>query len=191
MAEFSVNPKRFDPYKNFKFRIKWDGRYVAGISKISDCAARPKSFSIAKEAIRAAVANLRAAPNMNRSRSSAVLPTIRNSRTGPTKSGALVPARAQKFHLKISARTSFWSSTMKPDNSSSPTKFTAAGFRNIRYFPIWMRMRMLSLSSTSSWKMKDGNETILCLSRSSHLRRNLSRAILCRARRGVKENQSP
>src|SRR5437867_9803424 len=35
MAEFSVNPTRFDPYKNFKFRIKWDGRYVAGISKIS------------------------------------------------------------------------------------------------------------------------------------------------------------
>ena len=35
MAEFSVNPKRFDPYKNFKFRIKWDGRYVAGVSKIS------------------------------------------------------------------------------------------------------------------------------------------------------------
>lgn len=35
MAEFTVNPKRSDPYKNFKFRIKWDGRYVAGISKIS------------------------------------------------------------------------------------------------------------------------------------------------------------
>jgi phage tail-like protein len=35
MAEFSVNPKRFDPYKNFKFRVKWDGRYVAGISKVS------------------------------------------------------------------------------------------------------------------------------------------------------------
>src|SRR5436190_24059717 len=35
MAEFSVNPTRFDPYKNFKFRVKWDGRYVAGVSKIS------------------------------------------------------------------------------------------------------------------------------------------------------------
>ncbi len=35
MAQFSVNPQRFDPYKNFKFRIKWDGRYVAGISKCS------------------------------------------------------------------------------------------------------------------------------------------------------------
>ena len=35
MAQFSVNAKRLDPYKNFKFRLKWDGRYVAGISKVS------------------------------------------------------------------------------------------------------------------------------------------------------------
>jgi phage tail-like protein len=34
MAEFTVNASRFDPYKNFKFRVKWDGRYVAGVSKI-------------------------------------------------------------------------------------------------------------------------------------------------------------
>jgi phage tail-like protein len=34
MAQFSVNPQRFDPYKNFKFRVKWDGRYVAGLSKV-------------------------------------------------------------------------------------------------------------------------------------------------------------
>lgn len=34
MAQFSVNTYRFDPYKNFKFRIKWDGRYVAGVSKV-------------------------------------------------------------------------------------------------------------------------------------------------------------
>jgi phage tail-like protein len=33
--QFSVNTTRFDPYKNFKFRLKWDGRYVAGISKVS------------------------------------------------------------------------------------------------------------------------------------------------------------
>lgn len=35
MTDLNVNPSRFDPYKNFKFRIKWDGRYVAGISKVS------------------------------------------------------------------------------------------------------------------------------------------------------------
>ncbi len=35
MAQFAVNAGRFDPYKNFKFRVKWDGRYVAGVSKMS------------------------------------------------------------------------------------------------------------------------------------------------------------
>lgn len=30
-----VNPGQTDPYKNFKFRVKWDGRYVAGISRVS------------------------------------------------------------------------------------------------------------------------------------------------------------
>jgi phage tail-like protein len=34
MAQFSVNAQRFDPYKNFKFRVKWDGRYVAGVSRV-------------------------------------------------------------------------------------------------------------------------------------------------------------
>jgi phage tail-like protein len=34
MAEFSVNATRFDPYKTFKFRVRWDGRYVAGVSKV-------------------------------------------------------------------------------------------------------------------------------------------------------------
>ena len=35
MVEFTVNATRFDPYKNFKFRVKWDGIYVAGVSKVS------------------------------------------------------------------------------------------------------------------------------------------------------------
>jgi phage tail-like protein len=35
MAPFTVNPHRFDPYKNFKFRVRWDGRFVAGVSKVS------------------------------------------------------------------------------------------------------------------------------------------------------------
>ncbi len=35
MPQFSVNPHRTDPYKKFKFRVMWDGKYVAGISKVS------------------------------------------------------------------------------------------------------------------------------------------------------------
>ena len=35
MAQFTVNQNRFNPYPNFMFRIKCDGRYVAGICKVS------------------------------------------------------------------------------------------------------------------------------------------------------------
>ena len=35
MPQFTVNAQRLDPYENFKFRVKWDGRYVAGVSKVS------------------------------------------------------------------------------------------------------------------------------------------------------------
>lgn len=45
MAKFSVNTHRFDPYRNFKFRIKWDGQYVAGLSK---CSAMKKTVEMAE-----------------------------------------------------------------------------------------------------------------------------------------------
>ena len=45
MAEFTVNATRFDPYKNFKFRLKWDGKYVAGISK---CSALKRTTEVVK-----------------------------------------------------------------------------------------------------------------------------------------------
>jgi phage tail-like protein len=35
MTQFSVNTHRFDPYRNFKFKIKWDNQYVAGLNKCS------------------------------------------------------------------------------------------------------------------------------------------------------------
>jgi len=35
MPQFSVNPQRHDPYKQFKFRVRWDGQYVAGVSRVS------------------------------------------------------------------------------------------------------------------------------------------------------------
>lgn len=38
MAKFTVNANRYDPYKNFKFRIKADGKYVAGVTKVSPLA---------------------------------------------------------------------------------------------------------------------------------------------------------
>ena len=35
MPSVSSNTQRTDPYNNFKFRLKWNGKYVAGVSKVS------------------------------------------------------------------------------------------------------------------------------------------------------------
>ena len=34
-TEFPRATYRYDPYRNFRFRLKWDNRYVAGVSKCS------------------------------------------------------------------------------------------------------------------------------------------------------------
>jgi phage tail-like protein len=36
MPEFSTNASRVDPYKTFKFKVMWDGKYVAGVSDVSE-----------------------------------------------------------------------------------------------------------------------------------------------------------
>jgi phage tail-like protein len=48
MTEFTVNPTRRDPYKNFKFRLKWDGHFVAGLSK---CSALKRSTEVVEHRV--------------------------------------------------------------------------------------------------------------------------------------------
>ena len=76
MAQFTVNAQRFDPYKNFKFRVKWDGRYVAGISKVSDAEAhdRGREASRRRRSL-ASAASRPAARNTMPSPSNAASPT--------------------------------------------------------------------------------------------------------------------
>jgi phage tail-like protein len=45
MALFSVNTHRFDPYKNFKFRVRWDGRTVLAVQK---CSALKRTTEVVK-----------------------------------------------------------------------------------------------------------------------------------------------
>jgi phage tail-like protein len=69
MAEFTVNPARVDPYKNFKFRVKWDGRYVAGVSKISALRRTTEVVQHREAAIPRPRTSRRDGPSMSRSRS--------------------------------------------------------------------------------------------------------------------------
>jgi len=34
MARVNAATNRFDPYRTFRFKVKWDGQYVAGLSKM-------------------------------------------------------------------------------------------------------------------------------------------------------------
>src|ERR1700752_3728753 len=34
MARMTPQTNRFDPYRTFRFKVKWDGQYVAGLSKM-------------------------------------------------------------------------------------------------------------------------------------------------------------
>ena len=45
MAEFTVNTQRHDPYKQFKFRVRWDGQYVAGVASVSPLRRRSQVVS--------------------------------------------------------------------------------------------------------------------------------------------------
>ena len=88
MAKFSVNAQRFDPYKNFKFRVKWDGRYVAGVSKVGalkrttevvDVSQRWASSAMESPAASAGFARKRSAIRCSLGRSSGRMPRMRTS----------------------------------------------------------------------------------------------------------------
>jgi hypothetical protein len=59
----SPSARRMDPYKSFKFRIMWDGEYIAGASLITglepssvadlDAAGSPATSSTSQSSLRA------------------------------------------------------------------------------------------------------------------------------------------
>ena len=101
MAQFSANPRRFDPYKNFKFRVKWDGRYVAGISKVG---ALKRTTEVVEHREGGDPSTSRKSPG--RTKYEAIMlergvTMILSLRDGPTKCGTprLIPSRAFAFQI--------------------------------------------------------------------------------------------
>ena len=92
MAQFSVNAQRFDPYKNFKFRVKWDGRYVAGISKVGALKRTTEVVEHREGATPAVCVNRPANPSTNLSPWNAASPMILSLRNGPTRYGIMALA---------------------------------------------------------------------------------------------------
>lgn len=159
MAEFSVNPTRFDPYKNFKFRVKWDGRYVAGVSKISGLR---RTTEVIQHREGGDPSSSRKSPGLTEF---APITLERGVTHDPefekwaNKVWALGAGRGAEVSLKDFRKISFLRFIMRPDNWFLPIRSIAAGFQNMKYFRTSMPTRMRLLSSVSNWKTKAGNET--------------------------------
>ena len=138
MAQFSVNAQRFDPYKNFKFRVKWDGRYVAGVSKVS---ALKRTTEVVEHREGGdpehAAASRPAAPKYEADHARARRhPRHRVREVGEQGLELRRRARRRGRRSRTSARTSSSRSTTRPGSWRSPTRSSAAGSRSTRRCPI-------------------------------------------------------
>ena len=139
MAEFSVNTQRLDPYKNYKFRLKWDGKYVVGISKVS---ALKRTTEVVEHRDGGDPSTSHKSPGRIKYEAIILDRGLTQDLAFHDWAGLVYnygAALAPKSLSPTSARTSIWSSTTRRDNWSSPTRSTAAGSQNIRPCRIWMR----------------------------------------------------
>jgi len=83
MAQFTVNAHRYDPYKTFMFKVKWDGQYVAGLSKMSVAQAQHHAGVHRNGGTRPTSRSHRAPPSTS-GHAERGLRTIPNSRSGRT-----------------------------------------------------------------------------------------------------------
>ena len=128
MAQFSVNQYRFDPYKNFKFRIKWDGRYVGGVSKVSGL---KRTTEVIKHRAGGDPSTNRKMPG----RTDYEPLTLERGVTHDVEFERWAN-KAWNFGAALGAESSL------KDFRKDPITFTVAGFRNTSHFPSWMRMPM-------------------------------------------------
>jgi hypothetical protein len=103
--EFTVNPRRIDPYKQFKFRVLWDGRAVPGIWRVSGLVRTTEVLQF-RQGGEPNVVHRRGRPPTSRSASTAAAPTIPRSRSGPTRSKPWRRRRAPRWPWRPFGRTS-------------------------------------------------------------------------------------
>jgi phage tail-like protein len=159
MAEFVVNAQRFDPYKNFKFRVKWDGRYVAGVSKVG---ALKRTTEVVKHREGGDPSSSRKSPG--RTEFEAI--TLERGVTHDTefekwanKVWNFGSGLGAEVSLKDFRKDIIIDVYNEAGSSRSAIRFFAPGSRNFRHSPISKPTPTRSPSSTSSSRTKAGNAT--------------------------------
>jgi phage tail-like protein len=156
--KFSVNLTRFDPHKNFKFRIKWDGRYVAGVSKISGLRRTTEVIQHREggdpSTSRKSPGHTEFAP-ITLERGVTHDPEFEN---WANKVWSLGAGRGAEVSLKDFRKDVVLELYNEAGQLVLAYRSIAVGLRNTKSCPTWTPTRMRSLSSKSSWKTKAENE---------------------------------
>ena len=116
MAEFMTNPTRKDPYKNFKFRVKWDGKYVAGISKVGSL---KRTTEVVEHREGGDPSTSRKSPGRNKFDAITLergLTQDMGFHTGPAWFGTSAQRLALRCPWLVSGKTFTWNFTMRQDN---------------------------------------------------------------------------
>jgi len=144
MAQFSVNAQRFDPYKNFKFKVKWDGKYVAGISKVS---ALKRTTEVVKHREGGDPSSSRKSPGRTEYDAITLERGVTHDKDfeqWANKVWNFGAGLGGETSLADFQRTSSSSSITRPVNVSSATRSSAAGSPSFRPKPISMQTLMRS-----------------------------------------------
>ena len=163
MAQFTVNTQRIDPYKNFKFRVKWQSEpggtfaVVAGVSKVG---ALKRTTEVVNHREGGDISTERLSPgvrSLTRSRWNAASPSIRSSKNGQIWFTA--PRVMARCRLRTSAKTSWSNFSIYRAQLSSDTVCSVAGCPSSPRFRSWMRTPMRSPLSTSCFRTKATSAT--------------------------------
>ena len=148
--QFNVNTDRFDPYKNFKFKVKWDGRYVAGISKVGSL---KRTTEVVKHREGGDPSSSRKSPG--RTEYEAI--TLER---GVTHDPDFENWAKKVWNFKAGLGSEVSLKDFRKDIIievyNLPIRYIAAGSLSTRPCPIWMPMPMPLPSSTSSWRTRVG-----------------------------------
>jgi phage tail-like protein len=162
MAEPRVNHARFDRYKNFRFRVKWDGRYVAGFNKSAPLNGITKALEHRE-------GTGRDASRQSPGGSTYEAVTLQRGITHDAEfeqwastAWKLASARPRRSPLEGFRKDITIEVYDKMGNSLSRTRCSAAGCPSTRRCRTWTETQTQSRSSTSSSRMRDSSATTTC-----------------------------
>jgi hypothetical protein len=156
MAEFTVNPDRLIPTRNFNVRVKWDGWYIAGISRGKPGAPRSSNTAKAAPLPSSAIAGK---DRIQRAHAGARHHPRHGLRGLGQRCGGLARRPAGSRARRLSGRMSSWTCSTRRESASLLKDSSLLGIGISGNSQLRRERECRRQSNISSWRTKAGSET--------------------------------